>query len=51
MQEFPAIFDGQMREKFHVIVIRRAVSFCVKTLQSVPFVYNSRAGVASGTRH
>ena len=48
MHEFPPIpvFDGQIRiieeEEFHILLVEGAVSLCVKTPQSVSFVYKEK---------
>ena len=49
MQEFPAVFDGQIRmmegERFHISLVEGAVPFCVKTPWSVPFAYREKLKV------
>ena len=49
MQEFPAVFDEQIRmmkgEKFHILLVEGAVPFCVKTPRSVPFAYREQLKV------
>jgi len=46
MDEFPAVFNGQVRvmegEQFHITLAEDAVPFCVKTPQTVPFVYRNK---------
>ena len=58
MQKFPTILVGQIRmmegEEFHITLVEEAVSFCVKTPQSVLICIlreaNSRTRVALGAR-
>ena len=49
MQEFPAVFDGQIRmmegEQFHILLVEGAVPFCVKMPRSVPFAYREKLKV------
>ena len=46
MQDFPTVFDGQIRmmkeEQFHIFLVEGAVPFCMKIPQSLPFAYREK---------
>ena len=46
VQEFPSVFDGQIRsmegETFHIYLVEEAIPFCVKAPRSVPFAYREK---------
>ena len=46
MNEFPSVFDGQVRvmegEQFHITLTEKTTPFCVKTPWTVPFAYREK---------